>query len=79
MMDIKQTGLILAKIALIEGREATNETIRAWHEILEIVNFEDAMEALVRHYRNSTESCKPAHIMRGAREVKEERKKRIIT
>jgi hypothetical protein len=75
-MDIKQTGLILAKIALIESREATNETIRAWHEILEDINFEDAMEALLRHYRNSSDACKPAHIVRGAREVKDERKKR---
>jgi hypothetical protein len=75
-MDIKQTGLILAKIALIENRAATNETIRAWHEILEDINFEDAMEALVRHYRNSSDACKPAHIVRGAREVKDERKKR---
>ena len=78
-MDIKQAGLILAKIALIENREATNETIWAWHEILADVGFEDGMEALLRHYRNSTESCKPAHIVRGAREVKEERKKRIVT
>lgn len=77
-MDVKQTGLLLAKIALIENREATSETIWAWHEILADVQFEHGMEALLRHYRNSTESCKPAHIVRGAREVKEEKKKRIV-
>jgi hypothetical protein len=78
-LDISQTGIILAKIALIENREATNETIRAWHEIIQDLGFDDAMEALIRHYRNSTDSIKPAHIVRGSREVKEERKKRIVT
>jgi hypothetical protein len=78
-MDIKQTGIILAKIALIESRQATNETILAWHEILSDLKFEDAMEALVQHYRHSTESCKPAHIVRGAKAIKEENKKRVVT
>jgi len=78
-MDIKQTGVILAKIALIENREATNETILAWHEILSDLNYEDSLEALVQHYRHSTESCKPAHIVRGARAIKEEKKKRVVT
>ena len=78
-MDISQTGIILAKIALIENREATNETIRAWHEIIQDLVFDDAMEALVRHYRHSTDSVKPAHIVRGAKDVKEERKKKVVT
>lgn len=78
-MDLQQTGILLAKIALIENRTATNETIRAWQEILANTEFEDAMEALVQHYRNSTEACKPAHIYKGAKEIKEERKKRKIT
>jgi len=78
-VDIKQTGILLAKIALIENREATNETILAWHEILNEVNYEDAMEALIQHYRHSTESCKPAHIVRGARAIKEEKKKKVVS
>lgn len=77
-MDITQTGMLLAKIALLENREATNETILAWQEILDDVDFDDAMEALVQHYRHSTESCKPAHVVRGARAIKEEKKKRVI-
>jgi hypothetical protein len=78
-MEIHETGMLLAKIALIENREATNETILAWNEILADVNFDDAMEALLQHYRHSTETCKPAHIVRGARSIKEENKKRVIT
>jgi hypothetical protein len=70
--------MLLAKIALLENREATNETILAWQEILDDVDFDDAMEALVQHYRHSTESCKPAHVVRGARAIKEEKKKRVI-
>lgn len=75
-MTLQETGFLLAKIALVENRTATNEQIRAWHEILQDVNYQDAMEALLRHYRNSSESCKPTHIYKGAREVSEEKKKR---
>lgn len=77
-MTLKETGYLLAKIALIEKREATNETIRAWHEILQDIDYEFAIEALLRHYRSSTEACKPAHIYKGAKEIKEERKKKVV-
>lgn len=77
-MNISETGLLLAKIALLENRQATNETIIAWAEILERVELTHAMEALKKHYQQSTESVKPAHIIRLAREVKEEEKKRIF-
>ena len=77
-MNISETGLLLAKIALLENRQATNETIIAWAEILERVELTHAMEALKKHYQQSTEAVKPAHIIRLAREVKEEEKKRIF-
>jgi hypothetical protein len=77
-LNISETGLLLAKIALLENRQATNETIIAWAEILERVELSHAMEALKKHYQQSTEAVKPAHIIRLAREVKEEEKKRIF-
>lgn len=77
-MNISETGLLLAKIALLENRQATNETIMAWAEILDRVELSHAMEALKKHYQQSTEAVKPAHIIRLAREIKEEEKKRIF-
>jgi len=77
-MDIRETGLLLAKIALVDNRTATNETIMAWQEILAETAFEDAMLALLIHYRTSTEWVRPAHIVQGAAAVRKERKKKII-
>lgn len=76
-MTIEETAKLLAKIALIENKSATDEQIVAWAEILSDVMFVDANEALVRHYKSSTESVKPAHIYRGAKEAKQERTKKI--
>jgi hypothetical protein len=75
-LNLQETGLLLAKIALLENRTATNETIMAWQEILEFTTFADGNEALIRHYRQSTEAVKPAHIVRLAKEIKEDRKKK---
>lgn len=77
-MNIQETGLLLAKIALIENRSATNEMILAWTELLHDVDYEDARDALIRHYRHSTDAVKPAHIIRGAKEIRAEKKKRIF-
>lgn len=76
-MNVSETGLLLAKIALLENRQATNETIMAWAEILERVQLDHAMEALKRHYQQSTDAVKPAHIIRLVREIKNEEKKII--
>lgn len=76
-MTLEETGILLAKIALIENRNFTNESIQVWFKILEDVSLEFAMEALMQHYRNSTEPVKPAHIYKGSKTVKEERKKRM--
>lgn len=77
-MDIKETGILLAKISLVDNREASAETILAWQEILVNTDFEDALQALLEHHRESTEYVKPAHIVQGAKRIKIERKKRAI-
>lgn len=75
-MDIKETGILLAKISLIDNREASAETILAWQEILRDTDFNDALTALLEHYQTSTESVKPAHIYLGAKRIKADRLKR---
>jgi hypothetical protein len=76
-LNVSETGLLLAKIALLENRQATNETIMAWAEILERVQLHHALEALKKHYQQSTEPVKPAHIIKLVREIKDEEKKTI--
>jgi len=74
-VNIEEVGKLLAKVALIENRTATNEQIVAWAELLQDIDYADANEALVRHYQQRTDAIKPAHIYRGAKEVKAEGRK----
>lgn len=76
-MNIEEVGKLLAKVALIENKQATNEQIMAWTEILRDVEYEFANQALIKHYQGRTESIKPAHIYRGAKELKDENRKII--
>jgi hypothetical protein len=78
-LDIKETGLLLAKISLIDNREASQQTILAWQEILADTDFQDALQALLQHHRESTEWIRPAHIVQGAKRMKQERKKRVFS
>lgn len=76
-MDIKQTGMILAFVSLIDNRQVSEEAILAWHELLRDVDFEHGKDAVTNHFRTSTEYIRPAHIIQGARLVKMERRKEI--
>lgn len=77
-MNLEETGKILAKIALLENRRSPDGVIVAWAEILEDVTYQEVQEALIRHYQNSTESIKPAHLYRGAKEIRMERQKQVF-
>jgi hypothetical protein len=74
-LDIRETGILLAKMSLIDNRQASVETIRVWQEILADTKLEDAMEALMRHWRTSDQYIRPVHIVEGARLVANERRK----
>ena len=74
-MNIKETGMVLAFVSLIDNRAVSEESILAWHELLKEVEFEDAKDAVTDHFKTSTEYIRPAHIIQGARMVKMDRKK----
>jgi hypothetical protein len=67
--------MLLARISLVDNRQASPETIRVWQEILSATEYEDAVEALLRHWRTSDQWVKPVHIVEGAKIVKTERRK----
>jgi hypothetical protein len=74
-LNIKETGMVLAFVSLIDNRAVSEESILAWHELLKEVEFEDAKDAVTDHFKTSTEYIRPAHIIQGARMVKMDRKK----
>lgn len=59
-------------IALVENRKFTDEQIAAWQQILRDVNVAHASEAVTKYYQSQTESIKPAHVYRIAKEIKTE-------
>lgn len=75
-MNLEETARILAKIALVENRKFTDEQIGMWQSILRDIDLKHAEEALLRYYQGQTESIKPAHIYRLAKEVKAETRKK---
>jgi hypothetical protein len=68
-----ETALVLAKAALVDMRTIGEPDVMAWHEILADVELNDALAAVTRHYRDSTDRIMPAHVRKLARAVKDDR------
>lgn len=75
-MNIEETAKVLAMIALVENRKFTDEQIAAWQSLLSDIELVHAGEAVKRHYQQSTDMIKPAHIFKLAKEIKTEMNKR---
>ena len=65
-MTKTETGHLLYTVALFEGREIGEDDLIAWHAVIGDLDTEVAQEALVTHYRTSTDRLMPAHIVRHA-------------
>jgi hypothetical protein len=76
-LDIRQVGMILAFVSLIDNRNVSDESILAWYELIKECDFDDAKGAVINHFRTSTEYIRPAHIISGARMLKMERRKEL--
>lgn len=72
-MDIEETRKLLALASARDGREPSRGAILAWHEDLQDLDFDLAREALGRHFRTSTDYLMPVHVIRNAREIRDER------
>jgi hypothetical protein len=66
---------MLAACAMYDYREVEEVDAKAWHLIIGDLDFDDAMEAVLRHYADSTERMKPAHVRQGVKAVRAERRR----
>lgn len=66
-MNTEQLTTLLARIQVLDNRQVDELTIQAWAPLMEDVNYHDAVAAVNRHFRESTEYLKPAHIIRSIR------------
>lgn len=72
-MNLAETHDLLTLIAAYDNRRFDDATVLAWHPILASATFEDCRTAVTRHFATSTEYLMPAHVNRGAIEIRNRR------
>lgn len=74
-MNRTEVATVLIKVTAFDLRTVGEADVLAWHEVLADVDLADALAAVTRHYRDSTDRIMPAHVRRLARAVKDDRRR----
>jgi len=74
-MNSQQVAAVLAKIQLGDNRETDSAglVLAEWVDSIGDLDFDDAVEAVRMHRKESTEYLLPAHVRAGVRRVRESR------
>lgn len=72
-MNQTEVGKILTYVSAVDNRKLTKEAVLAWHQIIGDFVFEDAMEAVVRHFKESSGWLMPVHVVDGVKRIHYER------
>lgn len=66
---------VLGACALYDNRTVGVADAAAWHKVIGDLDVADALEAVARHYAESTDRIMPAHVRRGVKQIREERRR----
>lgn len=66
---------VLGRCALYDYRDVTKFDVAAWYAVIGHHDLGDAIEAVVRHYADSTDRIMPAHINRLVKQIREDRRR----
>lgn len=66
---------VLTACAMFDHRRVGEADAAAWHAVIGDLDVADALEAVRRHYRDSTDRAMPAHIRAQVRTIRAERRK----
>jgi hypothetical protein len=72
-MTPDETARVVAKIQIGDNRTVDRVTLLEWHDTIGHLAFDEAVQAVTMHRRESTEYLQPAHVVRNARRVRDER------
>ncbi len=73
-INLEQTAKLLARIKIGDNRTVNDEVTMDWFHALDgQVTFVDAINAVSLHRRESTDYLQPAHIVRLAKRLREDR------
>lgn len=74
-MDKSDVVLLLAFAGTYDYRKVGDADIEAWFLAVGDLDFQDAKQAIVAHYRNSAERMMPFHLRQGVKAIKDERRR----
>lgn len=61
-MNSEELTVLLARIQVLDNRQVDELTIQAWEPLVEDLDYSDAVQAVITHFRDSTAYLQPAHI-----------------
>jgi len=67
-----EVAKLLTVASAIDNRTVADEQVIAWHAALRHLPYDVAQEALIRHFRDSTEYLLPGHISKQAKTIRGE-------
>jgi hypothetical protein len=78
-MNKLEISKLLTVVSTYDNRKIATETVEAWFLVLGDISFEEASEAIVMHFKDSTNWLLPAHIRTNVRIIRDrkEREARI--
>ena len=68
-MNQQELGRVVARIQAGDNRTVDHVTMAHWGETIGHLPYQDALEAVVMHFRESTDYLMPAHVLAGAARV----------
>lgn len=69
-MNIAETTELLTRVQIIDNRRVEEATVLAWFELVDDLDFDQALEAVRLHFRESTEYLKPVHVRAGVERIR---------
>lgn len=75
-MNKLEISKLLASVSTFDNRKIAMETVEAWYLALGDLDYEESSEAIVIHFRETTDWLMPAHIRRNVSRI-QDRKARI--
>lgn len=72
-MTPQETALVLAKCAAFDQRTVGGADVSAWFEVLGRLEFQDALDAVARHYSETRDRAMPSDILAHGRRIRDER------
>lgn len=69
-MNKQEVGKLLTLAALVDNRSVTTEACLMWHELVGDIGFDDAVDAMRAHYRESKDWLMPVHVRQRVRDAR---------